>query len=97
MSWYSVVFCPSFFLHQFVPTLASKISQFQNNKKEQKKMENFQMTQVPLMLHETWHFKNLVSSPITDDYAYKAQPVWDMAKNKGTNCTQITPASQNPF
>ena len=35
------------------------------------------------------HYKTLVSILRTDDHAYQAQPVRDLAKNKGTSWTFV--------
>lgn len=60
-----------------------------DNKNEQKVMENFYLTRGQIMFHEIWHYKTLVSSPRTGDYAYKAQGTWDLAKNKGTSWSYV--------
>ena len=54
-------------------------------------MENFHLNRGQVMFHETWHYKLLVSDPRAEDYAYQAQPVWDMAKDpkKGTNWAYV--------
>jgi hypothetical protein len=70
-------------------TLADQMSKYANNPYEQKVMENFHLNRGQIMFHETWHYKNLVSSPRTSDYAYQAQPVWDLAKDKGTNWAYV--------
>lgn len=45
-------------------------------------MENFYLSRGQIMFHEVLHYKNLVSSPRTDDYAYQAQPVRTWPKTK---------------
>ncbi|KAK4696662.1 hypothetical protein P7C71_g1303, partial [Lecanoromycetidae sp. Uapishka_2] len=78
------VFCPNFYGRA---TLATKMDEYANNLPEQKVMENFQLNRGHIMLHETYHYKDLVSQPRIEDYddGYQAQSAWDLAKNKGTN------------
>lgn len=52
-------------------------------------MEIFQLSRGQIMFRETWHYKNLVSSPRTGDYAYQARSVWDMAKKRGTSWSYV--------
>ena len=80
------VFCDPFYDRS---TLGDQIAKYANNKNEQKVMENFHLSRGQIMFHETWHYKTLVSSPRTDDYAYQAQGVWDLAKNKGTSYAYV--------
>jgi hypothetical protein len=80
------VFCKPFYDRM---TLGEQIDKYANDKHEQKVMENFHLNRGQIMFHETRHYKNLVSSPRTDDYAYQAQPVWDLAKYKGTNWAYV--------
>jgi hypothetical protein len=74
------VFCQPFYDDR--ETLGEQIAKYVNNEHQQKVMENFHLNRGQIMFHEVWHYKGLVSSPRTDDYAYQAQPVWDLAKKK---------------
>ncbi|TVY87169.1 hypothetical protein LAWI1_G007467, partial [Lachnellula willkommii] len=74
------VFCQPFYDRQ---NLGDQIAKYANNVQQQKVMENFQLSRGQIMFHEVWHYKDLVSSPRTNDYAYQAQSVWDLAKDKG--------------
>lgn len=80
------VFCDPFYDR---PTLGDLMTTYANNQNEQKVIENFQLSRGHMMFHETWHYKTLVSSPRTEDYAYQAQSAWDLAKNKGTSWTYV--------
>ena len=55
-----------------------------NSPYRQKVMENFEVTRTGSLFHEIWHMYKLVSVPRTLDYAYQAQNVWNLAKDKGT-------------
>ncbi|KAI9764588.1 MAG: hypothetical protein M1840_008317 [Geoglossum simile] len=81
-----IVFCNPFYNRQ---TLGEQVNKHAGDQRQQKIMENFHISRGGIMFHETWHFKDLVSSPRTSDYAYQAQPTWDLAKNKGTNWAYV--------
>lgn len=76
-----ITFCPKWFK---MKSLATVMETFKNDEYRQQVMENFQTTSGGVLFHEIWHLKNLVSIPQTADHAYWAQPVWDLAKNRGT-------------
>jgi hypothetical protein len=80
------VFCPPFYDRH---TMADLMVKYNNDQNEQKVMENFHMSRGQIMFHEVWHYKNLVSSPRTGDYAYQAQAVWDLAKEQGTGWAYV--------
>ncbi|KAI4114600.1 MAG: hypothetical protein LQ338_007981 [Usnochroma carphineum] len=80
------VFCDPFYGQ---PTLDDAIKKNKNNIHEQKIMENFQTNRGQIMFHETWHYKNRVSSPRTGDYAYRAQKAWELARDSGTNYAYV--------
>lgn len=50
------------------------MTEYANDKNQQKVMENFHLSRGQIMFHETWHYKTLVSSPRTSDYAYVPSP-----------------------
>lgn len=60
-----------------------------NDKNQQKVIGNFHLSRGQIVFQETWHYKTLVSILRTDDHAYQAQPVRDLAKNKGTSWTFV--------
>lgn len=80
------VFCDPFYSRQ---TMGDLMVKYNNDQSGQKVMENFHLSSGQIMFHEIWHYKDLVSSPRTDDYAYQAQAVWDLAKNKGTGSAYV--------
>lgn len=80
------MFCDPFYDRS---TLGDQMTEYANDKNQQKVMKNFHLSRGQIMFHETWHYRTLVSSPRTSDYAYQAQPVWDLAKNKGTSWTYV--------
>ncbi|PVH92050.1 hypothetical protein DM02DRAFT_701765 [Periconia macrospinosa] len=76
-----VNFCP---IWHNLPTLNEQLDKHKNNRHNQKVMENFEATRTGSLFHEIWHMKDLVSVPRTVDYAYQAEPVWNLAEDKGT-------------
>lgn len=81
-----IVFCDPFFGRSTMDDLMVK---HQDNEHEQKVMENFHLSREQILFHEVWHFKDLVSRPRTGDYAYQAQNVWNLAKEKGTGYAYV--------
>lgn len=76
-----IAFCAPWFK---MDSLATVMDRYKTSKDKQKVMEYFQRTSGGILFHEIWHMEDLVSSPQTKDHAYQAQPVWDLAKDKGT-------------
>jgi len=80
------VFCPG--LAPKIESLATQINRAAGSVDAQRVMENFQTNAGEVMFHEIWHY-TMVSQPRTEDYAYRAQDTWDLAKNRGTDYAYV--------
>jgi hypothetical protein len=56
-------------------------------------IENFQGTTAMTMFHEVYHYKDLVSRPRTDDFAYHATETYNLAKQEGTRVAYVNAES----
>ncbi|KUJ22302.1 uncharacterized protein LY89DRAFT_293192 [Mollisia scopiformis] len=69
-------------------TLSKQIGRAAWSIDQQRIMENFQTNAGQVMFHEIWHY-TMVSQPRTDDYAYRAEEVWDLALKQGTDYSYV--------
>lgn len=65
------------------------MTKYANDKNQQKVIGDFRLSRGQIVFQKTWHYKTLVSILCTDDHGYQAQPVRDLAKNKGTSWTFV--------
>lgn len=70
-------------------TMDDLLAKYQDNEYKQKVMEKFHISTGQMMLHEIWHYEELVSSPRTSDDAYQALDVWNLAKDRGTSWAYV--------
>lgn len=70
-------------------SLYEQLAKYSYEPYQQLVMESFQLNRAQIMFHETMHYKYLVSHPRTSNYAYQAQPVWDLAAEKGTDWAYV--------
>lgn len=86
-NWY-ITFCPQFYKTGWTIPLKKLRKDLEDDNPDPSVMESYAgppVSQAEIFFHETMHMSQLVTSPQANDYAYGAEKVYNLARNRNTD------------